>query len=50
VLGALLGTQIGREVEIVNSFELAWQGDGKIDHEFLNCRKDQCMQWIYLPF
>jgi len=43
VLGALLGTQNGREVEIVNTFELAIEGDGEtVDHGFLVSRRDQC--------
>ena len=43
VIGALLGTQNGREVEIVNSFELAMEADGKtVDQGFLVARKDQC--------
>jgi COP9 signalosome complex subunit 6 len=41
VLGALLGTQTGREVEIVNTFELATDG-GALDHGYLLSRKDQC--------
>ncbi|KAF8202942.1 maintenance of mitochondrial structure and function-domain-containing protein [Pholiota molesta] len=46
VLGALLGTQNGREVEIVNSFELATlDEDNKlVDHEFLVSRRDQYKQ------
>jgi COP9 signalosome complex subunit 6 len=45
VLGALLGTQNGREVEIVNTFELALaEGGGElVDHEFLELRRSQCM-------
>ena len=43
VLGALLGTQNGREVEIVNTFELATEGNGEaVDHGFLVSRRDQC--------
>lgn len=46
VLGALLGTQTGREVEIVNTFELAFDEnpDGKIiiDSAFLISRLQQC--------
>lgn len=43
VLGALLGTQNGREVEIVNTFELAVEDDGEsVDHTFLVSRRDQC--------
>ena len=44
MLGALLGTQNGREVEIVNTFELAVE-DGRedmVDHGFLAQRRDQC--------
>jgi COP9 signalosome complex subunit 6 len=45
VLGALLGTQNGREVEIVNTFEVAVeQGDSKVDHGSFNVRKDQYKQ------
>ncbi|KAF9270529.1 hypothetical protein L218DRAFT_914658 [Marasmius fiardii PR-910] len=45
VLGALLGQQTGREVEIVNTFELAVEGDGQnIDHGFLVTRRDQYKQ------
>ncbi|KIM85492.1 hypothetical protein PILCRDRAFT_817520 [Piloderma croceum F 1598] len=46
VLGALLGTQNGREVEIVNTFELATEeGDEeKVDHGSLVSRRDQYKQ------
>ncbi|KAG2023868.1 COP9 signalosome subunit 6 [Coprinopsis cinerea AmutBmut pab1-1] len=45
VLGALLGTQTGREVEIVNTFELATEADGStVDHGFLVSRRDQYKQ------
>ncbi|KAF9459420.1 maintenance of mitochondrial structure and function-domain-containing protein [Collybia nuda] len=45
VLGALLGTQNGREVEIVNTFELAIEGTGElVDHGFLVSRRDQYKQ------
>ena len=44
VIGALLGTQNGREVEIVNTFELAVdeQDADKVDHGYLVTRRDQC--------
>ena len=43
VIGALLGTQNGREVEIVNTFELAMESDKKtIDHGFFTSRREQC--------
>lgn len=50
VLGALLGTQNGREVEIVNTFELAVVGDDTslVDHEFLVSRRDQCAPLLVL--
>lgn len=56
IIGALLGTQNGREIEIVNTFELIVQGDQdatydsntlangvepQIDHDFLVNRRDQ---------
>ncbi|KAF7320021.1 COP9 signalosome complex subunit 6 [Mycena kentingensis (nom. inval.)] len=45
VIGALLGTQTGREVEIVNTFELAVEDNGElIDHGFLVSRRDQYKQ------
>ncbi|OBZ79855.1 COP9 signalosome complex subunit 6 [Grifola frondosa] len=45
VLGALLGTQNGREVEIVNTFELAVENDGlTVDQGFLTTRKEQYKQ------
>jgi len=48
VLGALLGTQNGREVEIVNTFELAVEDNGEsVDHAFFVSRRDQCK---YLSF
>lgn len=43
VVGALLGTQNGRDVEIVNTFELAVEDNGEsIDHGFLISRREQC--------
>ncbi|CAK5280085.1 unnamed protein product [Mycena citricolor] len=45
VLGALLGTQNGREVEIVNTFELAVDLESElVDHDFLVLRRDQYKQ------
>ncbi|KAH8100473.1 COP9 signalosome subunit 6 [Cristinia sonorae] len=47
VIGALLGTQNGREVEIVNTFEVAMESDKvTLDHGFFVSRRDQCE---YLP-
>lgn len=42
VLGALLGTQNGREVEIVNTFEVAVEQGEKLDHGSFNVRREQC--------
>jgi hypothetical protein len=46
VIGGLLGTQNGREVEIVNTFELAAEErndqEPLIDHAFLQMRREQC--------
>lgn len=42
VLGALLGTQNGREVEIVNTFEVALEQGEKVDHGSFNARREQC--------
>lgn len=52
VLGALLGTQTGREVSITNSFELVYtaqdldgaQGQYALSNEFLDTRRDQFKQ------
>lgn len=45
VIGALLGTQNGREVEIVNTFELAVEDDGAtVNQGFLVTRKEQYKQ------
>ncbi|KAK2462032.1 hypothetical protein APHAL10511_006495 [Amanita phalloides] len=43
LLGALLGIQNGREVEIVNTFELAIVDD-VVDHTYLVSRRDQYKQ------
>lgn len=46
VLGAILGTQNGREVSIQNSFELVHvtdeTGNVKVNEEFLITRREQC--------
>lgn len=41
VVGVLLGTQTGRNMSIVNSFELP-SSDGSIDEGFFRTRRDQC--------
>ena len=51
VIGGLLGTQNGREVEIVNTFELAAEEhqdqEPLIDHAFLQMRREQCKRRAY---
>lgn len=45
VVGGLLGIQHGREVEILNTFELVISevdGATVIDNDYFNVRKDQC--------
>lgn len=46
VVGALLGTQQGRQVEIFNSFELvvnkADNGTPELDHAYFDTRREQC--------
>ncbi|GAA5979722.1 hypothetical protein JCM10908_003020 [Rhodotorula pacifica] len=44
VVGALLGTQTGRELEIVNSFELVVDPQTGLDHAYLVTRRDQFKQ------
>lgn len=47
VFGALLATQSGREIDIVNSFELLHSRDESnkvfIDKEYLAMKQEQCM-------
>ena len=45
VVGALIGKQKGRNIELMNSFELMFQtvdGDTIIDREYYNTKEDQC--------
>ena len=45
VLGALIGKQTGRNIEVMNSFELLFdQVDGQhvIDMEYYNTKEEQC--------
>lgn len=44
-VGALLGTQVNRQVAVVNSFELSLIGEGievTFDQDYFDRRKDQC--------
>lgn len=45
VFGALIGKQKGRNVEIMNSFELVFSvlgGDVIIDRDYYNMKEEQC--------
>ena len=45
VIGALIGKQNGRNIELMNSFELLFDtvdGDIIIDREYYNTKEDQC--------
>jgi COP9 signalosome complex subunit 6 len=53
VIGALVGTQTGREVEITNSFELAFEiVDGKVivNVDYFTTKQDQCMSLPIFSF
>ncbi|KAG0139718.1 hypothetical protein CROQUDRAFT_666096 [Cronartium quercuum f. sp. fusiforme G11] len=43
IYGALIGTQVARKIEIVNSFELLIQ-EGQVDHGFMTTRQEQFKQ------
>ena len=45
VLGALIGKQKGRNIEVYNSFELLFdlvEGDIVVDKEYYNTKEEQC--------
>ena len=45
MLGALIGKQKGRNIEIMNSFELSFvviENDIVIDREYYNTKEEQC--------
>lgn len=45
VVGALIGKQKGRNIEIMNSFELLFhlvEDDVVIEREYYNTKEDQC--------
>ncbi|EFP74239.2 hypothetical protein PGT21_035254 [Puccinia graminis f. sp. tritici] len=44
IFGALIGTQIGKKIEIVNCFELLTDSDGKVNDGFLKTRREQFQQ------
>lgn len=49
VIGALIGKQKGRNIEVMNSFELVFsviEGDIIIDRDYYNLKEEQCK---YLP-
>jgi COP9 signalosome complex subunit 6 len=48
VIGALIGKQKGRSLEIMNSFELVFnvieERDIVIDRDYYNTKEEQCMK------
>ena len=51
VVGGLLGTQKGREVEIMNSFELVIDAEtNKVDFDYFVTRKEQCQSLAIIPY
>jgi hypothetical protein len=42
VLGCLLGSQLGRTIDISNSFEMLLGADGAINKDFLDKKMEQC--------
>ncbi|OAV91557.1 hypothetical protein PTTG_08222 [Puccinia triticina 1-1 BBBD Race 1] len=44
IFGALIGTQIGKKIEIVNCFEILTDPDGKVNDGFLKTRREQFQQ------
>lgn len=44
IYGALIGTQLGKKLEVVNCFEILIDSDGKVDHGFLKTRREQFQQ------
>ena len=42
VIGALLGEQAGRTIEVANSFELALTAAGTLDRAYLVTKQAQC--------
>lgn len=45
VIGALIGKQKGRNIEVMNSFELVFSvidGDIIIDRDYYNLKEEQC--------
>ena len=45
VLGALIGKQTGRNIEVFNSFELLFdlvEGDIVVDKEYYTTKEEQC--------
>ncbi|KAI7962178.1 hypothetical protein MJO28_000272 [Puccinia striiformis f. sp. tritici] len=44
IFGALIGTQIGKKIEVVNCFEILIDVDGKVNDGFLKTRREQFQQ------
>lgn len=51
VIGALLGVQNGRNIEISNSFELVYhtlEGNIVVDTDYLKSKQEQCMSVLFM--
>jgi len=52
VIGALLGVQTGRSIEIINSFELVYTVDAhgrvQLDNEYFATKQEQCLSVFIL--
>ena len=51
VLGALIGKQKGRNIEVMNSFELVFdvvEGSIVIDNDYYNVKEEQCKLYLKL--
>lgn len=44
IFGALIGTQVGKKIEIVNCFEILTNPDGTVNDGFLKTRREQFQQ------
>lgn len=50
VIGALIGKQKGRNIEVMNSFELMFsviEGDIIIDRDYYNLKEEQCEYFFF---
>lgn len=53
VIGAVIGKQKGRNIEVMNSFELVFSvidGDIIIDRDYYNLKEEQCKYIYFIKF